>query len=64
MQIHMKVSDNLILAFQVCLAKENFACVIKYFSVATAFVFSCDAKHSDILRDAVIIVATCLQLCI
>ena len=28
--------------------KETFAWIIKYFSSVTAFVFYCDAKHSDI----------------
>ena len=30
-------------------AKQNLTRMIKYFSVATTFVFYCDAKHSDIL---------------
>ena len=29
--------------------RQNFTRVIKYFTVATAFVFYCDAKHLDIL---------------
>ena len=29
--------------------KQNFTRVIKYFNVASAFVFFCDAKDSDIL---------------
>ena len=28
--------------------KESFTCIIKYFSAVDAFVFYCDAKHSDI----------------
>ena len=35
-------------AFLVKIDKESFTRIIKYFSVVTAFVFYCDAKHSDI----------------
>ena len=44
----MQVSCKLVLTFWVCLAKQNCARTIKYFSVASAFVIHCDAKHSDI----------------
>ena len=50
MQIDMKISYKLILTSWMSLAKRNFTRVIKYFSVATAFVFYCDVKHSDILQ--------------
>ena len=50
MQINIKVSYKLILTSWVCLARQNFTSAIKYFSVATAFVFYYDAKHLDILR--------------
>ena len=32
------------------LVKQNFTRVIKYFSVATDFLFYCDAKYSDTLQ--------------
>ena len=46
----MNVSYKLILTYWACLAKQNFTCVMKYFSVATTFVFCYDAKHSTILQ--------------
>ena len=39
--------DTIIL---VCLAEQNFACAVKFFSVATVLSFSFDAKHSVILQ--------------
>ena len=39
----MKVFCKLILTIY-----KNFTHVVKYFSVTTAFVFYCDAKHLDI----------------
>ena len=35
-------------AFLEKIDKESFTRIIKYFSTKTAFVFYCDAKHSDI----------------
>ena len=32
-----------------CNDRQNFTCVIKYFTVATVFLFYCDAKYSHIL---------------
>ena len=59
MKLNMKNMKVTLLTFWVCLAKQNFTLVIKYFSVATAFVFYCDAKHSEILRGPVMFVVTC-----
>ena len=39
--------------------KQNFTLVTKYFSGANAFVFCCDAKHSDILRGSSHVHFTC-----
>ena len=39
--------------------QTKFYICIKYFSVTTALTFYCDAKHSDILRGSVMLVAIC-----
>ena len=46
----MEVCCKFILTFCMYLAKQNFTCVIKCFSVATAFVFYYDAKYLHILQ--------------
>ena len=46
----MIVSCKVVLTFWVCLTKQKFTHVIKYFNIVSAFVFYCDAKYSGILQ--------------
>ena len=50
----MRVKENskhfIIMLFNKNIIKQNFTRVIKYFSVETALLCYCEAKHCDILR--------------
>ena len=61
-QTSTKVPYKLIITFWVCLAKQSFACVTIYFSVATAFMFYCDVKYSVTFWDPAMFAVVCSPL--